>query len=266
MLAAFPLAEAASYCIDFGALSSSASYKYVSATKQRGWNNVAVAAGQTKAGAIVFSSSYYGEEGTKTHEGSSAESVVIYSTGGDGESITMSGMKNGADGTLAMLGGSGAAYASGELYKIFDPDVDLTAMPVSAYQDFITMTNGGSFTLTFSGLKEGSYNILVAAGRTYASGGSATASSYTLNGETRILTGNDGMGGGQYAGMLEWRGVEIGADGYLTLTVSGLSNADTGKWTAAALNGLVITQVPEPVAASFGLWGAVFMAFRRRRR
>lgn len=266
LLAVSPLAEAASYCIDFGPLSSSASYKYISATKKKGWNNVAFATDQTQAGAVVFSSNYYGEDKMMTHESSSVGNVSIYSREGDGETIFMSGVKNAASGTLTMLAGSGAAYAPAKLYEKFDPGVDLTVMPASSYQDFITMTGGGSFTLTFSGLKEGSYDILLAAGRTYASGGTATGASYVLNGESRILTGNDGTGGGQYAGMPEWHGVRIGADGTLTLTVSGLYNEETGKWTAAALNGLVITQVPEPAAASLGLLGCACMAFRRRRR
>lgn len=266
MLAPLPWAEAASYCIDFGPLSSSASYKYISTTRKRGWNNVAVAADQTQAGAVVFSSYYYGEDGMKTNESSSVENVSVYSKDGDEEAITMSGMKNGSAGTLTMLGGSGAAYAPDRLYEKFDPDVDLTVLPASSYQDFITMTNGDSFTLTFSGLKEGSYDILLAGGRTYAAGGKATAVSYTLNGESRILAGNDGSGGGQYAGLLEWHAIKIGPDGTLSLTVSGFYHEETGKWTSTALNGLMITQVPEPVAASFGLLGAAFMVFRRRRR
>lgn len=256
-------ALAASFRIDFGPLSSSASYKYISTTKLQGWNNVAFAADQTKAGAIAFASNYYGEDKTVTHSSSSSQSVTIYGT--DGTVITMSGVKNSSTGKLTMLGGSGAAYAPGSLYQKFDPDADLTAMPSTAYQDFVTTENGASMTLVFSGLEAGLYDISLAAGRTYASGGTVTGASYTLNGMEQTIMGNDGTGGGQYAGMLEWAGVEVGLDGTLSLTVKGLVNEETGLWTAAALNGMVLTRTPESATASMSLLGLACLAFRRRR-
>lgn len=156
-------------------MSSSASY---TTTKQEGWNNGAVAADQTNNGAIIFSSNYYGEDRTMTEAASSANDVIIHSADGEGESVSMFGMKNGAGGMLTMPGGERRRVCIGQPYGKFDPDADLTAMPVSAYQGFITMDDGGSFALTFSGLKPGTYDVLLAAGRTYASGGTAAAASY----------------------------------------------------------------------------------------
>ncbi len=259
----FP-AGAASYCIDFGPLSSAASYKYISTTKLQGWNNVAFSSDQTKAGDITFSSNYYGGDKDKTHENASGKEIIVYSTEGAGQSITMSGVKNGSSGNLSMIGGSGFAYAPDSLYKKFDPAADLTVMPSMAYQDFITADHGASFTLTFSGLAAGVYHISLAAGRTYASGGTAPGASYSLNGVNRTIAGNDGAAG-QYAGMLEWQGMEIGEDGTLTLTVSGLYDESKGEWSSAALNGLVMMQVPEPSAAFLNLLGMAGLAFRRRR-
>lgn len=257
------VSEAASYYVDFGPLSSSASYKYVSTTKEQGWNNVAVATDQTQSGGISFSSNYYGKSKEITEQASSVNNVSIYSTNGDGGVLTLTGIKNTADGTLSMIGGNGSAYAKSTIYEKFDSNVDLTVMPSTAYQDFITMTDGGSFTLTFSGLASGKYDILLAAGRSYASGASV---SYILNDQTRLLTGDNGTGGGQYAGMINWQGISIGEDGMLILTVSGVYDEDSQKWTSSAINGLIITQVPESSVVITGMLGFVGMSWRRRRK
>lgn len=254
------------YYVDFGPLSSSASWKYISTTKEEGWNNVAVATDQTQSGDISFSSNYYGKNKEITRQSSSVKNVPIYSSDGEESVLYLTGIKNTTDGTLSMLGGSGSAYASSTIYERFDPHVDLTVMPSAAYKDFITMTGGGSFTLTFSGLASGKYDVLLAAGRSYASGGSATAVSYTLNDHTRILTGDDGSGGGQYAGIINWQGISVGEDGTLTFTVSGVYNEETQKWTSSAINGLIITQVPESSVVITGMLGFVGMSWRRRRK
>lgn len=261
VLACVPAEATTAYRIDFGPLGSSS--KYITPTKQQGWNNVALAnEQQTEPGAASFMARYYGEN--EERESAVSQAVLIYDVNGKAQPVSLAAVKSGS-GTLRMLGGSGAAYAPDSLYEKFQPGADLTGFPPSAHRDFITVDGGGSLTLTFSGLQRGTYDLTLAAGRTYASGGSATEASYAVNGETRTLRGNDGSGGGQYAGVLAWKSIDVGEDGTLTLTIEGCQNTDTGKWTSAALNSLELTLVPEPSPPLLAAFGALAFVFCRRR-
>lgn len=50
-----------------------------------------------------------------TEAASSANDIIIHSADGEGESVSMFGMKSGADGMLTMPGGSSAAYVLASL-------------------------------------------------------------------------------------------------------------------------------------------------------
>lgn len=272
------------YWIDFGTSAyatryNSAAKKYAVRTIAAGWNNVSVAE-QSSQGAASLSSSYFAETVEKdsssvlaTYEEKSVGSVSIYDTENDGLSIlSLSITLDTAVGTLQTIETSKAPTDA-----LFGDTPRPDWVPASAYGDFIQTyqnDNGsGAYTLTFSGCKAGIYDISVIAGAASYMGsvyeGYDASAIYTLNGTSSYtITGTNAAGGG-YAGVLEWKAVEVDEDGLLTLTVQGgyLGEENgVGKYTSAALNTMIIKMMPEPSISALALFALAGMAARRRRK
>ena len=276
------LAGNAEWWIDFGRSEFANTYTtpqkiYATRTTEAGWNNVSVsAAEQTAAGAASLNSSYFAEtvetdsnSVVPTYAQQAVSSVSIYDTGNNANStLNLSISKDTGIGTLAVKTSAGAPTD-----ELFGATPRPAWVPTRAYGDFI-MTylneNGsGAFTLTLSGFEAGFYDFTVIAGGNSSMGsvyqGNDASAVYTLNGTACTITGTNGG----YAGVLEWKGVEIEENGSLTLTVEGgyLGTVNgVEKYTTAALNTMIIRQVPEPATATLSLLALAGLAARRRRR
>ncbi|MBR4108324.1 MAG: PEP-CTERM sorting domain-containing protein [Akkermansia sp.] len=275
-------AESKEWRIDFGrsefAYTYGAATKYATRTTAAGWNNVSVAT-QTEKGAATLSSSYFAETVSKdnasvsaTYAQQNANTVTIYDSENNADShLSLSISKDSSIGTFDTIKSSKAPTDA-----LFNDTPRPDWIPTNAYGDFIYTylndNNSGAFTLTISGFKAGLYNLtIIAGGNSYMGsvyeGNDATAT-YTLNDEsTYTITGTNAAGGG-YAGVLEWQEVEIDAEGLLTLKVEGgYLGEENGiqKYTAAAINTMVITMVPEPASSTLGLILMCGFAARRRR-
>lgn len=276
-------AQAQEYWVDFGVSEYTARYgtaakKYVVRTISEGWNNVSVSA-QTYQGATTLSSSYFAETVVKdsasvipTHAQLEAGSVNIYDTeNNDGAELTLSITKDSSIGNFDTIQTAKAPSDS-----LFGETPRPDWVPDSAYGDFIytnlNNNDSGAFTLTFSGFGAGVYDIVVIGGGAYMGSvyeGYDASALYTLNGSsTQTISGTNAAGGG-YAGVLEWNGVEVQEGGFLTLTVEGgyLGEEDgVQRYTAAALNTIVIKMIPEPASSVMSLMTIALSVGRRRRR
>ena len=272
------------YWIDFGTSAyatryNSAAKKYAVRTISAGWNNVSVEE-QSSRGTALLGSSYFAETVEKdsssivaTYETRSANLVSIYDTENDGESIlSLSITKDTAVGSLQTIQTSKAPTD-----VLFGDTPRPDWVPASAYGDFIQTylnDNGsGAYTLTFSGCKAGIYDISVIAGAASYMGsvyeGNDASAIYTLNGTSSYTIEGTNAAGGGYAGVLEWKDVEVSEDGLLTLTVQGGYLGDENgvqKYTSAALNTMVIKMIPEPSISALSLLTLAGMAARRQRR
>jgi hypothetical protein len=170
---------------------------------------------------------------------------------------------------------SGTAFTGGDAFAIFNGIVDTRGT--------VNFNGNGahpsSLILTFSGLSQAfTYEIVVAGNRgngtprdtlftlsgadawTNTSSAALSVSSSSLT--TTIRNGDNGANG--Y--VARWTGIDAGADGVFTVTISNGGGPQDG-WYANALM-LVATPVPEPSAfaalAGLGALGAA--ALRRRRR
>lgn len=277
------LAGNAEWWIDFGRSEFAYTYTtpakiYATRTTEAGWNNVS-AATQTASGAAFLSSSYFAETVEEdsnsvvpTYAQQAVSSVSIYDTGNNANStLNLSISKNTGTGTLYVQ-----TTANAPADNLFGVTPRPAWVPTRAYGDYI-MTylneNGsGAFTLTLSGFEAGFYDFTVIAGGNSNMGsvyqGHDASAVYTLNDTACTITSTNAAGGG-YAGVLEWKGVEIEENGSLTLTVEGgYLGTENGveKYTSAALNTMIIRQVPEPATATLSLLALAVLAARRRRK
>lgn len=277
----FP-ALANEWWIDFGrsefAWSYGAATKYATRTTEAGWNNVSVAT-QTTAGKASLSSSYFAEtvqtdsnSVVPTYAQQSTNTVSIYNTENDADStLSLSITKDTGVGTFAV---QTTANAPADKLFIETPRPDW--VPTRAYGDFIftylNQNGSGAFTLNLSGFAVGTYDFTVIAGGNSNMGsvyeGHDASAVYTLNGTSCTLSGTNASGGG-YAGVMEWKGVEIQENGSLTLTIEGgYLGMENGakKFTSAALNTMIIKLIPEPTTATLSLLALCGLTARRRRR
>ena len=276
------LAGNTEWWIDFGRSEVAGSYgaatNCATRTTEAGWNNVAVAT-QTEAGAASLSSSYFAEtveiDSTSvvpTYAQQAANAVPIYDTGNNvGSALTLSISKNTGTGTFEVQ-----TTANAPADKLFNGTPRPEWVPTRAYGDYIMtyLNNDGSgaFTLVLSGFEPGFYDFtVIAGGNSYLGSvyeGYDASAIYTLNGTAYTLTGTNASGGG-YAGVMEWKGVEIQENGSLSMTVEGgylgMENG-VGKYTSAVLNTMIIQQVPEPATTTLSLLTLAALAARRRRK
>lgn len=266
--------------IDFGRSEFAWTYgvasKYATRTTVAGWNNVSVAE-QTNRGAATLSSSYFAETVAKdsasvtaTYQARNLTSVAIYDSRNAADSVlSLSINKDTAIGTFDTI-----QSANAPADKLFTSTARPDWVPTNAYGDYIYsyLNRGGSgaFTLTLSGFKAGEYHITVIAGGNSYMGsvyeGNDASACYTLNGVgRRTILGTNAAGGG-YAGVLEWKGVEVAEDGLLQLTVEGGYlgyDGDVEKYTTAAINAMMITMVPEPTTGTLSLLALCGFAVHR---
>ena len=230
------------------------------------------AAGSTDLANVFFAEKVEGSDSSTVqgkYEEWAKKEVAIYDTkGNEGSTLKLSINKDSDTGFMDTMCNFGSGMHVTEAgFARFNYDIPEN-MPSTAYGDFIYGHSGAAFTLTLTGFAEGCYDITVLGGMNKASGGDTPTVSYTLNGETLTLTGDDS---GVYAGVLTWKNITLGADDALVLSVAGLEGVDaygTATFATAALNAMVISEspaVPEPATASLSLLALCGLAARRRR-
>lgn len=262
------LAGNTEWWIDFG-LHNEYNSQYGGRTKTPGWNNVAVVEKEnweqyifTEQGAAPLNASFF-ISGTSTADElqTSQQSVSIFDSLNQADPLTLSIIKNTADGTLQTISGSGSNMAKDTYYTRFGYSIP-EEFPTSTSRDHIFASENTSFTLVLSGFAAGQYNISALGGMGYASGGTTPTVTYTLNGVTQTLTGDDGTSG-QYAGVMNWENVTLDETTNLNLTIQGQLGTDT--YAKAAINAMIITMVPEPATTTLSLLALCGLAARRRR-
>ncbi len=299
-------AESTEWRIDFGksaynSNSSAEGRAHTARTTEAGWNNVSAtgamtgnldinswdeatqpfgtkwdnqyfesqyAAGSADLANVFFAEKVEGSDSSTVqgkYEEWAKKEVAIYDTkGNEGSTLKLSINKDSDTGFMdTMYNFSSGMHVTEAGFARLPEN-----MPSTAYGDFIYGHSGAAFTLTLTGFAEGCYDITVLGGMNKASGGDTPTVSYTLNGETLTLTGDDS---GVYAGVLTWKNITLGADDALVLSVAGLEGVDaygTATFATAALNAMVISEspaVPEPATATLSLLALCGLAARRRR-
>lgn len=267
------LAANTEWLIDFG-LHKDYNAQYGGRTTTPGWNNVAVVEKEnwetfifTEQGAAPLNAAFFISGASTPDElQTSQQTVSIFDSLNQKDPLTLSIIKNTADGTLQTISGSGSNMAQDTYYTKFGYTVPEN-IPTSASRDHIFASDNTSFTLVLSGFAAGQYNICALAGMGYAYGGTTPTVTYSLNGVTQTLTGNDGTSG-QYASVMNWENVTLDEMTTLSLTVEGQLGADNyggSSYTKAAINAMIITMVPEPATATLSLLALCGLAARRRR-
>ena len=267
------LAENTEWWIDFG-LHKDYNAQYGGRTKTSGWNNVAVVEKENWAtyvfkeeGKAPLNAAFYISGASTPDElQTSLQTVSIFDSLNQKTPLTLSITKNSAEGELQTISGSGSNMAKDDYYSKFGYTIP-DNIPTSASRDHIFASGNTSFTITLSGFTAGQYNICALGGMGYAGGGSTPTVSYTLNGETQTLTGNDGTSG-QYGGVMNWENVTLDETTTLSLVVQGKLGADGyggTDYAKAAINTMIITMVPEPATATLSLLALCGLAARRRR-